>query len=110
MPLLVELLCARYPEVGGQRLRGVLWLRAADSDDVLAGNDHAVPLGINLAQRARINREAHVGSRMGRKMHAGEPGKHAARSFEALGLRQINFDDFIPGQCSGVFDIGLHSQ
>ena len=63
-PLLVELLYARYPEVGGPHLRGVLWLRAADTDAVLAGNDDAVPTGINLTQRARIDREAHVGHRM----------------------------------------------
>jgi hypothetical protein len=48
MLLLVELLCARYPEVGGPHLRRVLWLRAADTDAVLAGNDHPVSLGINL--------------------------------------------------------------
>jgi hypothetical protein len=41
-------------------------------------------------------------------MHAGESGKNAARSFEALGLRHVNFDDFIPSHRSSVFDIGLN--
>jgi len=91
-------------------LCGVLWLRAADAEAVLAGNDDAVPVGINLTQRTRIDREGYVRHCMGCKMHAGEPGKHVARTFKRLRLRHVKLDDFIPCQRSAVFDIGLRPQ